>query len=196
MYYTFQYFDLDYNPYPTKGYAAEVSISKKGFDKIINAWQLGVKGSGNWHISPKIFLNTRVFATIKFPFKQSFYNQQLLGYNDTFIQGYEYYVIDGVAGAFLKTSITHQLFTLNVGLPKSRLVENKKIPFRIFAKVFGNTGYVHNPDPGNNSLANRLLSSAGVGIDILTFYDFIFKIEWTFNQLGQNGLFLHRRSTF
>ena len=120
----------------------------------------------------------------------------MLGYNDVFIQGYEYYVVDGVAGAYLKTSITRELFKFNIGLPGNSLVENRKIPFRIFAKLFGNTGYVHNPEPGNNLLANRLLSSAGVGIDILTIYDFIFKIEWTFNQLGQNGVFLHRRSTF
>jgi outer membrane protein assembly factor BamA len=196
LYYTFQYFNLDYNPYPTRGYAAEFSFAKKGFDKIINVWQLSAKGSANWHITPKTFLNTRMFAAIKFPFKQPFSNQQLLGYNDTFMQGYEYYVVDGVAGAYLKTSITRELFKFNIGLPGNSFVENKKIPFRIFAKIFGNTGYVYNPDPGNNLLANRLLSSAGVGIDILTIYDFIFKIEWTFNQLGQNGLFLHRRSTF
>ena len=112
------------------------------------------------------------------------------------MQGYEYYVVDGVAGAYLKTTITQELFNFNFKLPANKLAANKKIPFRIFAKIFGNTGYVHNPQPGNNLLANRLLSSAGVGIDILTFYDFIFKLEWTFNQLGQNGLFLHRRSTF
>jgi outer membrane protein assembly factor BamA len=196
LYYTFQYFNLDYNPYPTRGYATELSIAKRGFDKINNVWQLSVKGSGNWPVNPKTFLNAKLFAAIKFPFKQPFSNQQLLGYNDVFIQGYEYYVVDGVAGSYLKTSITRELFKFNIGLPGNSLVENRKIPFRIFAKLFGNTGYVHNPEPGNNLLSNRLLSSAGVGIDILTVYDFIFKIEWTFNQLGQNGLFLHRRSTF
>ncbi len=196
LYYTFQFFDFDYRPYPTRGYATEITFSKRGFNKIINVWQLSLKGSASWPIIRKTFLNVKSYATVKVPFKQPFLNQQLLGYSDTFMQGYEYYVVDGVAGAYLKTTITQELFNFNIKLPANKLAANKKIPFRIFAKIFGNTGYVHNPQPGNNLLANRLLSSAGVGIDILTFYDFIFKLEWTFNQLGQNGLFLHRRSTF
>lgn len=196
FYYTLQYFDLDYNPYPTSGYAAEFSLYKKGMNQQINLWQLGAKASGYWPLNKKTFINLRSFAALKLPFKQPFSNQQLLGYNDAFMQGYEYYVIDGVAGAYLKASFTREIFKFNIGLPANKLVENKKIPFTVFAKVFGNTGYVHHPGSQENQLSNRLLSSAGIGLDILTFYDFVFKLEWSFNQLGQNGLFLHRRTNF
>jgi hypothetical protein len=41
-----------------------------------------------------------------------------------------------------------------------------------------------------------MLYSTGIGIDVLTLYDFTLKLEWSFNQLGQNGLFLHRKSIF
>jgi hypothetical protein len=41
-----------------------------------------------------------------------------------------------------------------------------------------------------------MLYSGGVGIDIVTFYDIILKFEWSFNQLGENGLYLHRKSVF
>ena len=33
VYYNMTYYDLDYIPYPTKGYAAQVSVSKKGFEQ-------------------------------------------------------------------------------------------------------------------------------------------------------------------
>jgi hypothetical protein len=41
-----------------------------------------------------------------------------------------------------------------------------------------------------------MLYSGGLGIDIITFYDVVIKLEWSFNQLGQNGLFLHRKTIF
>ncbi len=71
-----------------------------------------------------------------------------------------------------------------------------RIPITFYGKVFGNTGYVHNPQPGNNFLTNKMLYSGGFGIDIFTLYDVTLKFEWSFNQLGQNGIFLHRNSVF
>ncbi|MBK5270423.1 MAG: hypothetical protein JJE22_05345, partial [Bacteroidia bacterium] len=44
IYYDMTYLDLDYNPYPTKGYAAAVSVGKRGFNNTINLWQLTAKG--------------------------------------------------------------------------------------------------------------------------------------------------------
>lgn len=196
LYYSMSYFDLDYIPYPTKGFAAELTFSKKGFNNIINVWQLTVKGSANWHLWPKTYLNLRSFGTIKAPFKQPYFNQGLLGYNDVFMQGYEYYVIDGVAGGYLKAGITKELLSVSGNFLKRKRNEPLHIPLRIFGKIFGNAGYVYNPQPGDNFLVNHMLYSAGIGIDILTYYDFTLKLECTFNQLGENGLFLHRKSNF
>ena len=112
------------------------------------------------------------------------------------MQGYEYYVVDGVAGGFIKTTYTRELFSFNIKSPGKKMQLPEKVPFRFYAKIFGNAGYVHNPQPGANFLSNKMLYSAGIGIDIFTAYDFTMKLEWTFNQLGQNGLFLHRKSIF
>ncbi|MBK5271542.1 MAG: hypothetical protein JJE22_11075 [Bacteroidia bacterium] len=190
------YLDLDYNPYPTKGYAAAVSVGKRGFNNTINLWQLTAKGSGTWHLSPKTFFNLNAFGTIKLPFKQPFINQRMLGYGDAFIQGYEYYVIDGSAGGYFKATLTRELFNFNIRIPVKEGKDPLHIPIRIFGKIYSNTGYVYNPEPGDNFLSNKMLYSGGVGIDILTFYDFTMKFEWSFNQLGQNGLFLQKKTIF
>ncbi len=197
LYYNMTFFDLDYIPYPTKGYAAQVFVGKSGFDKTINLWQLSAKGSAYWPLLKKTFLNLNAYGGIKLPFKQPYFNQRFLGYGDVFMQGYEYYVVDGVAGGYLKTTLTRELFNFNVRIPPIKKgKEAQRIPFRIFAKVFGNAGYVHNPEPGENTLSNQMLYSGGFGIDILSFYDVTFKLEWTFNQLGQNGIFIHRKTIF
>lgn len=196
FYYTLNFANLDYIPYPTKGYAAKISFQKKGISNAINLWSLNVNGLGSWHLSPKYFFSAEVFGSIKLPFKQPWFNQKFLGYGETFMQGYEYYVIDGVAGGYLKATVSKRLLNFNLGLPIKLGRPAIKIPFQVIGKIYGNTGYVHNPLPGDNGLSNKMLYSGGIGIDILTFYDITFKLEYTFNQIGQNGLFLHRKTIF
>jgi hypothetical protein len=41
-----------------------------------------------------------------------------------------------------------------------------------------------------------MLYSTGFGIDITTIYDFALKLDWSFNQLGQNGIFIHKKVIF
>ncbi len=196
LYYNMSYYDFDYIPYPTKGYGAHFSVIKKGFDKMMNAWEITAKGSGSWHLSPHLFFNLNLYGGIRFPFQQPYVNQRFFGYGDVFMQGYEYFVVDGVAGGYLKTTLTRELLNFNIRIPKKKGKIAEYIPVRIFGKIYGDAGYVHNPSPGNNFLSNKMLYSGGAGIDILTFYDVTFKLEYTFNQLGQNGLFLHRKTIF
>jgi hypothetical protein len=159
-------------------------------------WQLNAKASGSWEISDKTYFSTIISGKIKFPFSQPYFNQRLLGYSDFFMQGYEYYVVDGVAGGYIKTSITRELFNFYMQVKRKKATDYYHIPFRIYAKAFTNAGYIYHPSPGENSLNNKMLYSGGVGIDIITHYDFTIKLEWSFNQLGQNGLYLHRRSFY
>ena len=132
--------------------------------------------------------------------------RQLLDYN--YITGNILYILTIVAcygiGSFVLLSFAHNV---------SRELRNKSrlsnimhwtviiVQFGILITLvcmlfFGNSGYIYNPQPGDNFLSNRMLYSGGLGIDILTSYDFTLKLEWTFNQLGQNGLFLHRKTIF
>lgn len=51
-------------------------------------------------------------------------------------------------------------------------------------------GYVYNKTSLTfNSLNNRFLYSGGAGLDILSIYDATISLEYSFNQLGQRGLF-------
>ena len=197
IYYTLNYSNVNNIAYPTKGYVAQVSIKKNGFNSTINVWQLYVKGLASWPISAKTFFHLNVYGGIKLPFRQPYFNQRLFGYGDVYMQGFEYYVVDGVAGGYLKTTLNHELLNLTIKAPAGKKgKELQRIPFRIFGKVYGNSGYVHNPQPGDNSLSNKILYAGGFGIDILTFYDITIKLDYSFNSLRQNGLFLHRKTTF
>jgi len=196
LYYIMTYYDLDYIPYPTRGYAAEITVNKKGINKAMNLWQVSVKASGNWPAGRKMFFSLNAFGMLKLPFKQPYYNQRLLGYSDAFLQGYEYYVIDGAAGGYLKASLTRKLFGFDFRFPGTKKLAPMRIPINFYGRVYGNTGYIYNPYPGENYLSNKMLCSAGFGVDITSIYDFTLRLEWSFNQLGQNGLYVHRKTIF
>lgn len=196
FYYTLSHFNVDYIPYPTKGYAAELSIRKRGLNNQMNLWQLTTKTSANWPLSNKFFFNLRVAGGIKLPFKQPYVNQQFLGFNDMFMQGYEYYVINGVAGGYTKAIFSREIINTKFRIASQKIKKLNSIPFRMYGKIYGNAGYVYNPQPGDNLLCNKMMYSGGVGLDIITFYDFILRLEWSFNQLGQNDIYLHRKNYF
>ena len=104
LYYTMSFHDVDYIPYPLKGFETEIGFSKKGFNQVVNVWEFNVLTGNYWQIFPKTYLSVNTAANLKLPFKQPFINTRLLGYNQLAMQGYEYYVVDGVAGGCLKTT--------------------------------------------------------------------------------------------
>ena len=196
--YRMSYADVDFIPYPTKGYMAEVSVKKRGLgsNDPINLWQLNVKGAGTWPVMNKYFLNLRAVGMLKLPFRQPYITKQFIGYDDQYLQGYEYYVIDGVAGGYTKATFTRQVLNTNIRIASNRIKCLNHVPLKIYAKTFVNAGYVYSMQPGRNALTNTMLYSGGVGIDIVAFTDFVIKIEWSFNRLGENGLYLHQRNYF
>jgi hypothetical protein len=120
--------------------------------------------------------------------------QQFVGHNEMFLQGYEAYTIDGVAGGFAKASIHRRILDRRFGVKIKKLPQLASVPVKIYVKGFANAGYIYNEQRGNNYLNNTLLRSAGVGLDIVLFYDFTFHFEWSLNGIGRNGLYLSERN--
>jgi outer membrane protein assembly factor BamA len=186
--------DYDFNPYPTRGRYGDASISKAGINASFNLWQLSARGVQYWALGRKGYFSIKAAGVIKLPFKQPYITQGFLGYGDAFLQGYENYIVDGVAGGYTKQTIGYNLFNGQVPLPQTKWNKTmRNIPFKLYVKAFTNQGYVHNPNETlRNELNNKMLYSTGIGLDIIAFTDLIFKIEWSFNQLGQNAIYLHQ----
>lgn len=194
--YRMQHYNVDLIAYPKKGFIAETALEKRGICADVNLWQLAAMGSGYWPLSSKYIFNARVAGMVKLPFKQDYIAKQFLGYNNMFMQGYEYNVVDGVAGGYVKAIVMRQLFNRVIHIPSKRIERLNNISLAIYSKVYGNTGYVYDPEPGQNYLSNRVLYSGGLGIDFVLFNDVVIKVEYSANQFGQKGLYLHRRDHF
>lgn len=197
VYYRISHYNVDLNAYPKRGLIAEGTLLKRGIGSDVNLWQLSAMGSRYWPINAKYTFNLRVAGMLKLPFRQTYITSQFMGYNSTmFMQGYEYNVTDGVAGGYTKAVLMRQLFNTALHIPSKKIERLNNIPIALYAKVYGNTGYVYNPDPGPNYLNNRPLYSGGAGLDIVLFNDFVIKLEYSVNQFGEKGLYLHRRDYF
>lgn len=192
--YTIDYNNIDYVAYPLVGFIGDAGISRKGINGDMNIWQLNAKGNKGWRIGKKTYFGMQGYGVLKLPFDQPYFNHRMFGYGDLYLRGLEKYVIDGVAAAMLRNTLRKELFNFSVPFIYSK--SHDRVPFRIYLKTYADLGYSHNKNFKENSLVNRMLYTAGAGIDVLTFYDFVFRFEYSFNQLGQKGLFLHFKNDF
>ena len=198
LYYQFTYAKMDYIPYPREGFGTRVRFSKLGITPSFNLWQLHWQMMKIWPVGLKNIVTFESYAGVKLPFSQPYVNRRFLGYEEIFMRGFEYNVVDGVAGGYLRSSFARELFRVNIPLPGfiRKRASLSTVPFKVFGKIYSNAGYVYSPEPGFNFLQNKFLHAAGFGLDILSLYDLTIRIEYSFNNFGQNGLFLHRTSSF
>lgn len=140
----------------------------------------------NWYVSAILR------ARLTLPEKQSYYFTGGLGTRTDYVRGYEYYVIDGSQYGLLRLDLKHELFNKNYKLPLQYFTS---VPLRIYPKIFADIGYIKSDIAGNRSfLDNRVLYAVGAGIDIVTLYDLKIRLEFAYNHLAQNGLYLHLNS--
>ncbi|MEO5999300.1 MAG: POTRA domain-containing protein [Chitinophagaceae bacterium] len=192
--YTIDYNNIDYVAYPLKGFIGDAGVIRKGINADMNLWQINAKGTRGWEIANQTFYGLQAYGVLKLPFDQPYYNQRLYGYGDLYLRGLEKYVVDGVAALMVRNTFRRKI--LNFSIPFSFSKSHDKIPFRVYAKAYGDMGYSYNKNFPQNSLVNKMLYTAGAGIDFVTLYDVVVRFEYSFNQLGQNGLFLHFKNDF
>ncbi|MFP5042231.1 POTRA domain-containing protein [Parasediminibacterium sp. JCM 36343] len=190
--YSFRYQNLDYFAYPTKGYTYEGYIYKRGLDEVTNLWQVGLSGLYAHPVWKKAFVKFSAAATFKRPNTNYFFNKRLFGYNDFALRGLEYYVVDGDKGVLARATLLQEVlkYKFNTHLHSKTY---DKIPFRYYLKIYADAGYAHNTFAGNSILANKLMYTYGIGLDVVSIYDFVFRFELSFNQLGTQGLYLHTK---
>jgi len=195
--YRLHYTNVDNGSYPLKGKNAFISLQKRGlgFTGGVNMFSVEAGWNRYYHLGKKWYSIIQLGASIKLPFDQAYINQRSLGYGENYLRGLEYYVIDGVATALVKSTLKKKLIAFDIPFRLFPKVFTK-IPVNIFAKTYADVGYSYTKKKYDTYLNNRLLYSGGFGIDILTLYDINLRFEYSFNQLGKNGLFLHNQSGF
>jgi outer membrane protein assembly factor BamA len=195
--YSYSYIHTNNIKYPLKGKIYSFSFLKRGpgFTGGINMLSIDadynryIPHGRNWYSS------VQAHAKIKAPFELAYINQKAFGYGEFYLRGLENYVVDGVAGFLAQYTLKKKLISFNIPVPiKNKIVP--KIPFSFYVKTFADAGYSHSKLNNDSRLGNRLLYTGGFGLDVLTLYDINIMLQYSFNQLGEKGLFLHARGGF
>jgi outer membrane protein assembly factor BamA len=183
--------NTDIRIYPLNGLDVKGSITKRGLgiDKDLNQFAIRTELSYYKKFSPHFSSSLILRGRLSFPDDQPYFNERALGFKNDYVRGYEYYVIDGSHYAVLRGNLRYRI--IDRVIHQGIIGFMKYIPLRIYAKVYDDIGYVYSKNPGNSFLNNNILNGYGAGIDIIVSYYLKFRIEYSFNHLKQNGLFLH-----
>lgn len=197
--YTYQYQGVDFIPYPLLGWSVFAQVDDKGLGLTpsMNCWTVTLRGGYYRPLGWRTYLAAEASMVAKTPAAQPYSMQHLLGFGGLYLQGLEYYIVDGSFGALGRLTVRREI--LNHEFPT--LFKNSRnygtLPIRMFLKAYFNAGYVSSDGPLYGSfLNNRLLYTEGIGLDIVTIYDIQLKIEFSWNQLGKSGVFLHNYKGF
>lgn len=195
VYVSYKYNNVDYIPFPQKGIMYEIGLYNRGFTKEMNLLSFAARSTYALPFSKNNFMQFHNLSVLRFTNQQPFINQNLMGYGDMYLRGNESYVIDGTMG-FISNNTLYQKLLKYVFKPPIKIKNHEKIPFTFYLKAFVDAGYVYNNMSTANSYANTFLYTAGMGLDIVSLYDFVFRMEYSFNQFGKSGFGIRARSDF
>jgi hypothetical protein len=192
--YRISYTRADSWTYPLKGIMLQAEAEKMGIGSLddIDHVRLRLRVAGYWQLANKTYGALGLRSQVKFTGNAPYADQKAIGYQEDYLRGLEYFVVDGTSFFIVKSTLRREVMNFKVNLP----VVPKKfsvVPFRLMLKIYGDAGYAYSERYGYGMLNNRFLYTGGAGLDIVSFYDSCLRIEYSINQLGQKGLFLHTK---
>jgi hypothetical protein len=191
--YNFDFDKRDSKIYPLTGFRFFTAIAKKGIGIASDKGPFYVKSIAeeNLKLSNRFYFNTSVGWKYSFNNINSFYFSKAIGY-DNYIRGMEYYVSNGCHYYVSKSNFKFELIP-QTNLNLNFLSSNKfsKAHYAFYINLFFDTGYVDSNYNIHTSLSNEFLYSGGVGLDFVTYYDKVLRIEYSLNKFGEHGLFFH-----
>ena len=184
--------------FPTEGHYFKLTALKNGLflfpDSEIKSFYVKNEISKYSKLAQRFSLGNHLTFKYKTDNIQPFFLNTALGYLSN-IRGYEYYVINGTNFVLAKN-------TLNIKVIPKKIIHLKRLPFKrshkihftVYTSVFADAAYVKNSNyiyNQNNTLANTFLYSYGLSLNILTYYDALFRLDYSINHLKDGGFYLH-----
>lgn len=181
--------------YPTKGYFYDFQFTQNGlgiFDKSINNSFFSVGYRKYVPLGQKVSIAAMIKGKASIN-QQPYYFMGGLGSSNNVVRGYEYYVVNGNHYGLFKSQLRYvlldnKIFKLDF-FPTEKF---NKVPLSIYLGTYFDGGYVsENNNVYPNFLNKAWLYGGGASIDLVSYYDIVFRFEYSFNNLNEQGLFIH-----
>jgi outer membrane protein assembly factor BamA len=199
--YNFRWDFRDVIAYPLSGALFNLQVMQKGlgiFDDI-SVFSINAKYSRYFDLGKKFYFGTSFTGNVSTPAKQPYYNYQSIGTKLDFMRGFERNIIEGQHYFLNKNTLKRQLFSVEADISNVvKWKEFNKIPLAAYLTFNFDQGYAHNY-PGNSEntiLSDRYIFGGGIGLDIITFYDFVMRWEYSANIEGDRALYFNLFAPF
>ncbi len=185
----------DYKPYPLNGYYFDVGFKKRGlsiFSRQVNTFSVRTAFDQYIHLYNRWYFAYNLSGLILAPQSTPYFFSAGLGLDGMSIRGYDLFVVNGQKIGLMKSNVKLEILPKTTyNLPWIKTEKFGKIFFALYANLFFDMAYVSDSRAaGDNPLANRLLYATGLGIDLVTYYDLVIRLEYAVNRQKNKGLFV------
>lgn len=152
-------------------------------------------------LKKNFYLSNFSSAYLSTPANQPYSLFSALGYRKQLVKGYEVYVIEGPVFLLNKTTLRKKIFSRTWNIEEMPIEQFRYFPLTIYLKSYVDLGYVENypyyeERNLNTQLSDHLLAGMGAGFDIVTAYDAVLRLEYTFTREKTHGFFFHLKKEF
>jgi len=183
----------DYKYYPLDGYYWDFFL----VDEYVNEYQFNnfyIQSSLQYYgkIHDRIYWSSGIKGRLSTAKTLPFYLNRGIGYND-FLRGFEEYVTNAPNFFVNKNNLKFQLVRPRVAnlkfLPYKKF---NKIPLALYVNLFVDSGYsYYESTPATNTMNNSLLFSYGLSMDLVTYYDKVISVGYSYTNFNFGYLFVH-----
>jgi len=203
----FFYLEYDYsydkrllNYYPLGGYMLFANIKKEGLGIFndFNNLSITLGFEKYFTIKEKLIFGTRNKGKTNLIRNQiAFANNTGIGWDQDIVGGYELYVMDGTDYFISMNNVKFQIFDKNMRTASWLPRQFQKMNMSLFVRANFDFAYINEPTyKETNSLNNRLIYGYGPAVDIILFNNFLISFEYSFNDIGEQGLYLSNSFVF
>ena len=197
--YSFTVDRRDYIAYPLNGSIFNFQLNQFGLGVFNDISMLTSRLSYAKYsdLKNKFYLANRFEVYNNFAGSIPYITRAGFGYRPDFIRGYERFVVESGMLLSHRSSLRFKVLKGTQQLNRRSMIDQfRTLPYAFYLKVFLDAGYAGDPlsSTENNFFNNEWIGSVGIGIDIVTYYDFVFRLEYSVNREGTTGFFFNFRS--
>ncbi|MCP4457825.1 MAG: BamA/TamA family outer membrane protein [Cytophagales bacterium] len=177
--------------YPLAGFNFFISLNKTGLGIVddVDYWTIKGTGTKYWDLENGFYLGNSISGYVSSG-NQPFFNLGGLGFDKRLeVRGYDQDLIEGKAYFLTKNSLRKLIWKHKGNIKKVIPVKQfQTFPIALYGKLFADGGYVKSFDGylNNDRLTDKFIYGLGVGLDLVTIYDLVFRFECSTNRGRKN----------
>ncbi len=194
--YTFRYDKRDAVAYALRGHILKFSMNYLGFlsEYSLRQFETTLAWGQYFPLSTnkKWYWDYQLVGQFSYNQTPNFARTLAMGYGEQLMRGYELYVIPAQASAIAKQTLKWRLYS---GIRKLKAIPIKqfqRIPIALYSTLYTDVGYAHDGYfTVNNTLQNKFLYGIGTGLDIVTYYNSVIRLNYALNRIGQARFYIN-----